>query len=279
MKKLFSYILIFLCYSIVTGQERALEVNHQEGLNKAREGDYIGAIESFTKAIEILPLDAYAWYNRGMAKNMIGEYEDALNDFGTCIGLNPAYGKVWFNRGLTKIYLGRYDGAIIDLTQAIRIEREYAAAYYNRAYLYELKGLFDFACTDYRNAQAKGYDVPRNKLNACIDTLYSGFEKNPLLHLTIKSKSICYGFTKRNPIKIGNDSNMQRYLRLLRAPDGTYVYNTIISSETLNTVEIKYKKRGKEKTKLLYFDLRSLEQPKLIKGFTTFKLPVTENHP
>jgi hypothetical protein len=36
-------------------QERALEKNHQEGIDKAKQGDYLGAITSFTKAIEVLP--------------------------------------------------------------------------------------------------------------------------------------------------------------------------------------------------------------------------------
>lgn len=279
MKKILSYVLIFLSYSILLAQERALENNHQEGLNKAKQGDYVGAIASFTKAIEVLPLDAYAWYNRGMAKNMIGEYEDALNDFGTCIGLNPAYGKVWFNRGLTKMYLGRYDGAIVDLTQAIQIEREYAAAYYHRAYLYELKGLYDFACTDYRNAQSKGFEVPRIKINACKDSLYEGFEKNPLLLLTEKSSSRCYGTTKKHPIQVGNLANMERYLRLLRSPKGSFIYYTVISSEALSTVKISYTQRGKEKTKLLYFDLTVSDHPKLLKRFSTIKAPNLENHP
>lgn len=279
MNKLLTYVLIILSYSTVTGQERALEINHQEGLNKAKQGDYVGAIESFTKAIEVLPLDAYAWYNRGMAKNMIGEYEDALNDFGTCIGLNPAYGKVWFNRGLTKMYLGRYDGAIVDLTQAIQIEREYAAAYYHRAYLYELKGLYDFACTDYRNAQSKGFEVPRIKINACNDSLYEGFEKNPLLLLTEKSSSRCYGTTKKHPIQVGNLANMERYLRLLRSPKGSFIFYTVVSTEALSTVNIRYSQHGKEKTKRLYFDLKVNDRPKLLKGFTTVQAPNSENRP
>lgn len=271
MKHLITNLILVLTCSVVFAQERALEKNHQEGIDKAKQGDYIGAIASFTKAIEVLPLDAYAWYNRGMAKNMIGEYEDALNDFGTCIGLNPAYGRVWYNRGLTKMYIGKYDGAIIDLTQAIQIEREYAGAYYYRAYLYELKGLFDFACTDYRNAQAKGYPVPAEKLGACADTLYKGFIKHPLLYLTKESSTRCYGRKKGKPIHVGSVGNMEIYLRLLRSPDNKYVYHNIIEHGEQCTVEINYTKHGKKKSDLIYFDLAVLDAPKIIKGFKTFK--------
>ena len=77
------------------------------------------SIGAFTKAIEVQPLDAYAWYNRAMAKNMIGEYETAVDDFTTCIGLSRSYEKVWYNRGITKMYIGQYDGALFDLNQAL----------------------------------------------------------------------------------------------------------------------------------------------------------------
>jgi tetratricopeptide (TPR) repeat protein len=270
MKQLIFCFILITSSTAMFAQERALEKNHQEGIDKAKKGDYIGAISSFSKAIEVLPLDAYAWYNRGMAKNMIGEYQDALNDFGTCIGLNPAYGRVWYNRGITKMYVANYDGAIVDLTQAIQIEREYAGAYYYRAYLYELKGLFDFACTDYQNAQAKGYPVPAEKLAACRDTSYQGLIKHPLLFLTKESSMRSYGTKKSNPIHIGNTVNMEIYLRLLRSPDGKYVYHNVVEQGDLSVVEINYTKHGKKKSKLLYFDLDVLEDPKIIKGFKTF---------
>lgn len=271
MKQLILCFFILTSSALMYAQERALEKNHQEGIDKAKQGDYIGAIASFTKAIEVSPLDAYAWYNRGMAKNMIGEYLDALDDFGTCIGINPAYGKVWYNRGLTKMYIGQYDRAIIDLTQAIQIEREYAVAYYYRAYLYELKGLYDWACTDYQNAQAKGYPVPAEKLTACRDTSYNGLIKNPLLFLTKESVMRCYGTKKRNPIHVGSTDNMEIYLRLLRSPDGKYVYHKVIERGEISVVEINYTKQGKKKSDLIYFDLKRLDNPKIIKGFKTFK--------
>ena len=38
-------------------------------LSKNSSGDYAGAIEDYTKAIELDPKDAVAYYNRGYAKN------------------------------------------------------------------------------------------------------------------------------------------------------------------------------------------------------------------
>ncbi|NBU92466.1 MAG: tetratricopeptide repeat protein [Flavobacteriia bacterium] len=95
----FSLVLIY-------GQGPLKEVNYQQGLDYAKAGKYQDAVTSFTKAIEVQPLDAYAWYNRAMAKNMLGDYETALDDFTTCIGLSRGYEKVWYNRGKTKLYVG-----------------------------------------------------------------------------------------------------------------------------------------------------------------------------
>jgi hypothetical protein len=72
---------------------------------------------------------------------------------------------------------------------------------------------------------------------------------------------------------------MERYLRLLRSPKGSFIFYTIVSTEALSTVNIRYSQRGKEKTKRLYFDLKVNDRPKLLKGFTTVQAPNSENRP
>ena len=269
-------LITFLgCFLLGLSQETALEKNHAEGLAKAKQGDFIGAIQCFDKAIEALPLDAFAWYNRGMAKNMIGDYESALYDFGTCIALKPAYEKVWYNRGLTKLYLSQYDGALFDLSQAIQIDREYASAYYYRAYVYELKGLYEFACIDYHNAASKGYKLSEKIKSACLDSTYSKMIHNPVLYLHDDTKSRTYGYSKKNPIRIGCIENLDRYLRLLRSPNGKFVYFDILQNEPKPEVLITFEnKRGKKITKQLYFDCSVYEKPLRIRGMKTFKLPL-----
>ena len=79
-----------------------------------------------------------------------------------------------------------------------------------------------------------------------------------------------YGTKKSNPIHVGNTDNMEIYLRLLRSPDGKYVYHNVVEKGNLSVVEINYTKHGKKKSKLIYFDLDVLEDPKIIKGFKTF---------
>jgi len=53
------------------------------GYSKVNEGDYLGAIEWYTKAIEIAGGESYygAFNNRGIAKTSIMDYEGAIKDF------------------------------------------------------------------------------------------------------------------------------------------------------------------------------------------------------
>jgi tetratricopeptide (TPR) repeat protein len=274
MKQLTLLIALLSC-AFYGNSQPLKEENYQKGLDLAKAGKYEEAIMAFTKAIEVQPLDAYAWYNRAMAKNMIGEYETAIDDFTTCIGLSRSYEKVWYNRGLTKMHVGQYDGALFDLNQALQIQRNYPEANYYRAYIYELKGLYEFACTDYQNAAGKGYKVPSEKLLACQDTNFTGLLKNPLLKLSKISKRKSYGTKENRPIAIGSQENVERYLRLLRSPEGKFVPFEIKNRQALTVVKITYPFKGKTQEKTLYFDLNKPCDPLIIKGFKTFKeLPV-----
>jgi len=270
-----AFLICSLISLFVVRAQPLKEVNYEQGLDFAKAGKYEEAITAFTKAIQAQPLDAYAWYNRAMAKNMVGEYESAIDDFTTCIGLSRSYEKVWYNRGLTKMYVGQYDGALFDLNQALQIKHNYPEAHYFRACIYELKGLFEFACTDYQNASAKGFKVPSEKLNACLDTNFTGFLRNPLLKLTKVSRRKSYGINIKKTIAIGCFENVERYLRLLRSAEGKFVPFEIKIHAAITEAQITYASKGKTVVKTLYFDLNKPCDPMIIKGFKTFKeLPV-----
>ncbi len=58
-----------------------------------------GAIEDYTKAIEINPKDADAYKFRGVAKDELGDYFDAILDFNKSIELKPDNSQVYTFRG------------------------------------------------------------------------------------------------------------------------------------------------------------------------------------
>ena len=95
-------------------------------------GDKLGAIAKYNKAIEIDPLYMLAYYNRGLSKSKIGDNQGAIDDYSKAIQINPQYIKAYFNRGLIKSNIGDNQGAIDDYNKAIQINPQYIKAYFSR---------------------------------------------------------------------------------------------------------------------------------------------------
>ena len=59
-------------------------------------------MQTLTKAIELNPNYAKAYYNRGIAKFDLQDYKGAIADYTKAIELNPNYAKAYYNRGIAK---------------------------------------------------------------------------------------------------------------------------------------------------------------------------------
>lgn len=58
------------------------------------------AIVDYSKAIEIAPKDANAYFNRGLAYGKKNEHDKAIADYGKVIEIDPTDFNTYFNRGL-----------------------------------------------------------------------------------------------------------------------------------------------------------------------------------
>ncbi|QNJ29506.1 tetratricopeptide repeat protein [Synechococcus sp. A15-24] len=56
-----------------------------QGVKKYEAGNYRGAIDDWSKAIEINPQDAIAYNSRGIAKDNLGDYQGAIAGFNKAI--------------------------------------------------------------------------------------------------------------------------------------------------------------------------------------------------
>ena len=63
--------------------QELVEKYHTRGLEHSRNGDYELAIKNYTKAIELKPDYADAYYNRGGAYLRLGKREKAKSDIAT----------------------------------------------------------------------------------------------------------------------------------------------------------------------------------------------------
>ncbi|NMG20321.1 tetratricopeptide repeat protein [Brasilonema bromeliae] len=100
-------------------QHDFIEVFYRRGEEKARKGDYEGAIVDFNEFLRLNPNGFKAYYNRGLARQKLGDYEGAIIDFDKYLRFNPNDVEARQNRGLLRFELGDYKGAIADYSSAM----------------------------------------------------------------------------------------------------------------------------------------------------------------
>jgi tetratricopeptide (TPR) repeat protein len=86
-------------------------------------------------------------------------YDKAITDYSRAIELNPRDAKAYYNRGNAYDNKGQYDKAITDYSRAIELNPRDAVAYYNRAIANVLKKEYEEAWDDVYKAQNLGHKV------------------------------------------------------------------------------------------------------------------------
>ncbi|MBW4633932.1 MAG: tetratricopeptide repeat protein [Iphinoe sp. HA4291-MV1] len=108
------------------GQYDFIETFYRQGEEKARKGDYQGAIADFNEFLRLNPHGFKAYYDRGLARQKLGDYKGAMVDFDMYLRFNPNDVEARYNRGLLRFELGDYKGAIADYSDAMHINPDYA---------------------------------------------------------------------------------------------------------------------------------------------------------
>lgn len=122
------------------------------GNEKWDKGDKQGAIADYSKAIEVNPKVANAYYNRGNAYRDLGNNQTAIADFSKAIEINPKHTDAYNNRGNALFDSGNKQGAIADYNKAIEIDPRYTKAYFNRGNARNDLGDKQAAIADYNKA-------------------------------------------------------------------------------------------------------------------------------
>lgn len=114
-------------------QNRRLAVSLvQQGIEQARRENYDRAIAKLRAATETLPDWAGAHYNLGVALGLAGDWPGAIDSYTRAIELNDRLVAAYVNRGLAKASRGDFASAIADYDEAIDLDRDRVLAYYNR---------------------------------------------------------------------------------------------------------------------------------------------------
>ena len=112
----------------------------KRGFERLNVRDYQGAIEDYTRALELDPNSAIACNDRGVAFSSLGDQAAAIADYTKALQLEPNEPAYYFNRGFARFNQKDFRGAIEDYSQVIRLSPEYTDAYFHRAEAYRLLG-------------------------------------------------------------------------------------------------------------------------------------------
>ena len=121
----------------------------QQGLALLDEGDYLNAIDLFSKALRLsLGNIGQIYLYRGEAFAHLERWDDALADFNAALREDVYMAEAYNERGNLWRFQKEYESALTDYGTTLRIDPNYFEAYYNRALAYEEMGELDLAEND-----------------------------------------------------------------------------------------------------------------------------------
>ncbi|WP_137863567.1 MULTISPECIES: hypothetical protein [unclassified Sphingomonas] len=98
-----------------------------DGLARAWQDDWRGAIDALDQAIAVQPKLAFAYLNRGLAHGHEGDLARAEADLDLAIRYAPHTARGYYNRSLVRRMRGDERGANADMAQAEELDSRYAA--------------------------------------------------------------------------------------------------------------------------------------------------------
>jgi tetratricopeptide (TPR) repeat protein len=98
-------------------------------------GDRAGALEDYTRCLEIKPDNVVARTSRGAVKFELDDPKGAVEDYSRSIEIRPSYERAWNLRGMVRERMGDRAGARQDFDRALEIRPDYPVALTNRGFL------------------------------------------------------------------------------------------------------------------------------------------------
>ena len=135
-----------------SAQPQSAPAVRDRGNKKAAAGDLTGAVDDFTKAIELDGKFVDAWGSRGNVHSLLRQSDKALADCARAIELEPKARISWYNRGNVFFRAGQYNKAIADFSKAIELKPTLGFAWGNRGSARSLIGDRVGAISDYTTA-------------------------------------------------------------------------------------------------------------------------------
>jgi tetratricopeptide (TPR) repeat protein len=124
------------------------QTHYKNGKSRCKKGDFLNALESFNKAIELESIYLSIFFERGFVKYKLLDLEGAILDFSSELEINTDNHKAFFYRAKVYYDLAYYDLALKDINNAICIYDMSFEYYYHRVLINETLGELKRAIDD-----------------------------------------------------------------------------------------------------------------------------------
>jgi tetratricopeptide (TPR) repeat protein len=94
----------------------------REGNGYFKSENYDGAVQAYSRALELEPGQPGVLVNRGNARMLLGDEQGALADYQAAIEIDPAFANAYANRGILRDRMGDLRGAMADYRRALQLE-------------------------------------------------------------------------------------------------------------------------------------------------------------
>jgi tetratricopeptide (TPR) repeat protein len=146
-------------YQYVSSAEERAGKAFEQGMALMGPGHYQDAIPLFTRAVEIWPQHAQAYFERGNAHQILNQPDAALADFELALKIDPNLAPAYTARGIIYVERGDFPKALLEFDQSIRVHPT-VDGYYQRGQIHYRLKQFPKAIDDYDQAIALGRDTP-----------------------------------------------------------------------------------------------------------------------
>jgi tetratricopeptide (TPR) repeat protein len=132
----------------------------EQGLSLSRHGAWAAAVVAFDEAIRLDPRSESAYTSRGAARLHLGDATGAVEDFTRALELNPKQPEtLFFNRANAYAFAGENAAALADFTRAVEIRPDFSRAFFNRGLVRARSGDLAGARADWEQAIALEPDL------------------------------------------------------------------------------------------------------------------------
>jgi predicted O-linked N-acetylglucosamine transferase (SPINDLY family) len=141
-----------VCQELLQVQPDQYEANCVAGEIAGKMASWHEALKFLSRAIELKPQQALAYYKRANVLRDCGRLEQSLEDYSAAVALNPAFAHAYCNRGTVLQHLHRPEEALKSYDRAVELNPDDALARFNRAGVLRELNRLEEAVENYEDA-------------------------------------------------------------------------------------------------------------------------------